>query len=387
MNLGLMFNDGYWKHYILQNQWCLPVMFIAWHLHIVLPVIDALHSIFPLQDHGTLRLGGPGHWQVCPRVFQRHFPHHHVRGAAQRGSHPQAVHRHLPGPGDRRAGPGGGNVLQTHLPVPLSRDHDQVDQGENSVKELGRNSREWGRTSRSCSEGSVGPSGCSQERKRPLRLSCRQTLARLVNWLFYASTAEDICWCCTHLKNRASNVASSGWNQQAFILLSTGVGEIVIKSEKKKRLFSSTNVQGCRCHFFCPWCFHRDFKRKWQMTDFLKGFPPTTTKRKEKSFCNWNVGTVGQTELPFSCKLMKIDHSDQRIKKHDLERNFFKRYKSRGDGGHNHTILCLIFFVWDKLNLLSNTCLSQEELFSDSRYCCHAIEYVSEIVADEMNTI
>lgn len=103
-------------------------------IYTVLPIIRAVYTIFPLQDHGPVRLGCPGHWQVCPRVFQRHFPHHHVRGAAQRGSHPQAVHRHLPGPRDRRAGPGGGNVLQTHLPVPLSRDHDQVDQGENSVR-------------------------------------------------------------------------------------------------------------------------------------------------------------------------------------------------------------------------------------------------------------
>lgn len=113
---------------------------------LMLPVICAVYTIFPLQDHGSVRLGCPGHWQVCPGVFQRHFPHHHVWGAAQRGSHPQAVHRHLPGPGDRRAGPGGGNVLQTHLPIPLSRDHDQVDQGENSVrKEDGTIVNEGGR--------------------------------------------------------------------------------------------------------------------------------------------------------------------------------------------------------------------------------------------------
>lgn len=99
-----------------------------------------LYVVFPVQDHGPVRLSGSGHWQVCARVFQRHFSHHHVWGAAQRGPHPQAVHRHLPGPRDGGARPGGGHVRKTHLPLPLSRDYDQVDQRENSV-----NHSEWGR--------------------------------------------------------------------------------------------------------------------------------------------------------------------------------------------------------------------------------------------------
>lgn len=47
-----------------------------------------------------------------------------------RGPHPQVVHRHFPGARDRRAGAGGGALLQNNLPLPVTRDHDQMDQGE-----------------------------------------------------------------------------------------------------------------------------------------------------------------------------------------------------------------------------------------------------------------
>lgn len=84
-------------------------------------------SLLLPQDHGTVRVGGSGHRQVCARLFQRDLSLHHVRGAAVRGPHPQTVHGHLPGAGNRRTGAGGRAVLKTHLPLSLSRDHDQVD--------------------------------------------------------------------------------------------------------------------------------------------------------------------------------------------------------------------------------------------------------------------
>uniref|UniRef100_A0A3B1KH08 Piezo type mechanosensitive ion channel component 1 (Er blood group) n=1 Tax=Astyanax mexicanus TaxID=7994 RepID=A0A3B1KH08_ASTMX len=77
----------------------------------VLPMI-----IFNDKDHGAVRI--------------RDFSLHHVRGASLRRPHPQTLHGHLPGAGDGRAGAGGGALLQTHLPLPISRDHDQMDPGE-----------------------------------------------------------------------------------------------------------------------------------------------------------------------------------------------------------------------------------------------------------------
>uniref|UniRef100_A0A8C8X052 Piezo non-specific cation channel R-Ras-binding domain-containing protein n=1 Tax=Panthera leo TaxID=9689 RepID=A0A8C8X052_PANLE len=71
--------------------------------------------IFSDKDHGALRVHRAGHRQVR---------------AALRGPHPQALPGHLPGAGDARAGAGGGALRQAHLPVPLARDHDQVDPRE-----------------------------------------------------------------------------------------------------------------------------------------------------------------------------------------------------------------------------------------------------------------
>uniref|UniRef100_A0A8C8VJK8 Piezo non-specific cation channel R-Ras-binding domain-containing protein n=1 Tax=Pelusios castaneus TaxID=367368 RepID=A0A8C8VJK8_9SAUR len=42
------------------------------------------------------------------------------RLAAQRGPHPETLHRHLPGEGDRGAGAGGTTVCQTHLFIQIS---------------------------------------------------------------------------------------------------------------------------------------------------------------------------------------------------------------------------------------------------------------------------
>uniref|UniRef100_A0A671FE17 Uncharacterized protein n=1 Tax=Rhinolophus ferrumequinum TaxID=59479 RepID=A0A671FE17_RHIFE len=86
--------------------------------------------IFSDKNHGTLRVHRAGHWQVCARLLQRDLTLHHVRGAAMCGPHPQALPGHLPGAGDTGAGAGRGALRQTHLPVPLAGDHDQVDARE-----------------------------------------------------------------------------------------------------------------------------------------------------------------------------------------------------------------------------------------------------------------
>uniref|UniRef100_A0A8B9Q8Q4 Piezo non-specific cation channel R-Ras-binding domain-containing protein n=1 Tax=Apteryx owenii TaxID=8824 RepID=A0A8B9Q8Q4_APTOW len=91
----------------------------------ILPMV-----IFNDKDHGALRLHRAGDREVRARLLQRDLALHHVRGAALRGPHPQAVPGHLPGAGDGRAGAGGGALRQAHLPLPLARDHDQVDAGE-----------------------------------------------------------------------------------------------------------------------------------------------------------------------------------------------------------------------------------------------------------------
>lgn len=49
------------------------------------------------QDNGSVRVGGPGHWEVCAWLLQWDLPLHHVWGAALCGPHPEALHRHLPG--------------------------------------------------------------------------------------------------------------------------------------------------------------------------------------------------------------------------------------------------------------------------------------------------
>lgn len=90
-----------------------------------------------MQYHGPLRIRGAGDREIRPRVLQRHLALHHVRRASVRRPHPQTLHRHLPRAGNRRAGAGGGPVRQTHLPLPLTRDHDQMDTGENQMSLLG----------------------------------------------------------------------------------------------------------------------------------------------------------------------------------------------------------------------------------------------------------
>uniref|UniRef100_A0A3B3S2L7 Piezo type mechanosensitive ion channel component 1 (Er blood group) n=1 Tax=Paramormyrops kingsleyae TaxID=1676925 RepID=A0A3B3S2L7_9TELE len=80
----------------------------------VLPMV-----IFNDKDHGAVCVGGAGDRQVRARLLQRDLALHNVRGAAVRGPHPQAVQRHLPGA-----------LRQAHLPLPFTRDDDQVDPGE-----------------------------------------------------------------------------------------------------------------------------------------------------------------------------------------------------------------------------------------------------------------
>ncbi|XP_037671691.1 piezo-type mechanosensitive ion channel component 1 isoform X2 [Choloepus didactylus] len=86
--------------------------------------------VFSDKDHGPLRVHCAGHWQVRAWLLQRDLALHHVRGAAVRGPHPQALSGHLPGARDAGAGARGGAVRQAHLPLPLARDHDQVDTRE-----------------------------------------------------------------------------------------------------------------------------------------------------------------------------------------------------------------------------------------------------------------
>uniref|UniRef100_A0A8C6U0L7 Piezo non-specific cation channel R-Ras-binding domain-containing protein n=1 Tax=Neogobius melanostomus TaxID=47308 RepID=A0A8C6U0L7_9GOBI len=106
---------------------------VSWSVQSTLERKNVKHLLLSLAHHGPVRLRGPRHREVRPRVFQRHLSHHNVRGAPQRGPHPQALHRHLSGPRDRRARPGGGHVLEAHLPLPLARDYDQVDARENAM--------------------------------------------------------------------------------------------------------------------------------------------------------------------------------------------------------------------------------------------------------------
>ncbi|XP_074929926.1 piezo-type mechanosensitive ion channel component 1-like [Chelonoidis abingdonii] len=91
----------------------------------ILPMV-----IFNDKDHGPLCVHCAGDRQVRAGLFQRDLALHHVRGAALCRSYPQAVPGHLPGARDGRAGAGGGALCQAHLPLPLARDHDQVDAGE-----------------------------------------------------------------------------------------------------------------------------------------------------------------------------------------------------------------------------------------------------------------
>uniref|UniRef100_A0A493SW24 Uncharacterized protein n=1 Tax=Anas platyrhynchos platyrhynchos TaxID=8840 RepID=A0A493SW24_ANAPP len=91
----------------------------------ILPMV-----IFNDKDHGAVRLHRAGDREIRAGFLQRDLALHHVRGAALRGPHPEAVPGHLPGARDGRAGAGGRALRQAHLPLPLPRDHDQVDTGE-----------------------------------------------------------------------------------------------------------------------------------------------------------------------------------------------------------------------------------------------------------------
>uniref|UniRef100_A0A8C5MLX6 Piezo non-specific cation channel R-Ras-binding domain-containing protein n=1 Tax=Leptobrachium leishanense TaxID=445787 RepID=A0A8C5MLX6_9ANUR len=70
----------------------------------ILPMV-----IFNDKDHGPVCLHCAGHRKVCPRFLQRDLALHHRTG---------------------RAGLGGRTLRQADLPVPLTRNHDQVDDRE-----------------------------------------------------------------------------------------------------------------------------------------------------------------------------------------------------------------------------------------------------------------
>lgn len=86
--------------------------------------LSTVTSLFLSQDYGSVCLCGAGHRQVCARVLQRDLTLYHVWGATLCGSHPQTLHRHLPGARDWRTGAGGRSVRQTHIPLPLAWDYD-----------------------------------------------------------------------------------------------------------------------------------------------------------------------------------------------------------------------------------------------------------------------
>nr|XP_042708017.1 piezo-type mechanosensitive ion channel component 1 isoform X6 [Chrysemys picta bellii] len=111
-------NDSYLEWWVVQLSECQQTCNI-------LPMV-----IFNDKDHGPLRVHRAGDRQVRAGLLQRDLALHHVRGAAVCGPHPQVVPGHLPGARDGRAGAGGGALRQAHLPLPLARDHDQVDAGE-----------------------------------------------------------------------------------------------------------------------------------------------------------------------------------------------------------------------------------------------------------------
>ena len=76
------------------------------------------------QDHRSLRIRGDRDRAVCPSHVQRTDAAHYVRGAAQRGHHTQAVSGRVHGSRGRRTHVRRGAICQTHLPLPLTQNHD-----------------------------------------------------------------------------------------------------------------------------------------------------------------------------------------------------------------------------------------------------------------------
>ena len=98
----------------------------------------------PLQHHWSVRLLRHRDRELRAPPDERPRPEHPVHPPAARGPHPQAVRGHLPRQTGLRVPPGGGALLQAHLPLSLPRDSRQVDTPPQGQGGLRRARIPWG---------------------------------------------------------------------------------------------------------------------------------------------------------------------------------------------------------------------------------------------------